>query len=112
MKFLRGQDPPCPWDEDVCYYAAGRGHLEVLKWARSQDPPCPWSRSGCRRGASESNHQHIVKWIDQQEDESDEEDSEYGPDAWLSDPDFEDWIDQQEDESDVEFSDLEYSDSD
>ena len=92
LKWARSQDPPCPWDEDVCYYAAGRGHLEVLKWARSQDPPCPWSRSDCRRVASQNDHQHIVKWIDQQEDESDEEDSEYGPDAWLSDPDFEDWM--------------------
>ena len=26
----------CPWDSYVCYYAAGNGHLEVLRWARSQ----------------------------------------------------------------------------
>ena len=95
LKWVRGQDPPCPWEEYTCALAAVGGHLEVLKWARSQDPPCPWSRSDCRRVASDSNHQHIVKWIDQQEDESDpdfKEDFEYGPDAWLSDPDFEDWM--------------------
>ena len=93
LQFLRTSG--CEWDESTCALAAVGGHLEVLKWARSQDPPCPWSRSDCRRVASDSNHQHIVKWIDQQEDESDpdfEEDFEYGPDAWLSDPDFEDWM--------------------
>ncbi|WZN66380.1 ANK_REP_REGION domain-containing protein [Chloropicon roscoffensis] len=73
LKWLRDQDPPCPWDKDTCVQAAYRGQLEMLKWLRSQDPPCPWSRSGCRRDASFYRHQHIVDWIDQQEDESDEE---------------------------------------
>ena len=50
-----------------------RGHLDVLKWACSQDPPCPWSRRDCRDLAFHSGHQHVVKWIDQQEDESDVE---------------------------------------
>ena len=52
--------------------------MEVLKWLRDQDPPCPWSRSKCRRRASKYGHQHNVDWIDQQEDESDwEEYGEY-----------------------------------
>ena len=66
LKFARGQDPPCPWDEWTCSYAAAGGHLEILKWARSQDPPYPWSRRGCRDRAI--GHQHIIDWIDQQED--------------------------------------------
>ncbi|WZN63635.1 hypothetical protein HKI87_08g51840 [Chloropicon roscoffensis] len=75
LKFLRGvMGPPCPWDGEICAAAAEEGHLEVLKWARSEDPPCPWSRSWCRWDASENDHQHIVTWIDQQEDESDVED--------------------------------------
>ena len=75
LKFLRGvMGPPCPWDGEICAAAAEGGHLEVLKWARSEDPPCPWSRSWCRWDASENDHQHIVTWIDQQEDESDVED--------------------------------------
>ena len=75
LKFLRGLDPPCPWDEETCGWAAGYGHLEVLMWARGQDPPCPWSRRECRKKAkaSKSGHQHIIDWIDQQEDESDVE---------------------------------------
>ncbi|WZN67007.1 hypothetical protein HKI87_17g85790 [Chloropicon roscoffensis] len=79
LKWARSQDPPCPWSDLTCASAAEGGHLEVLKWARSQDPPCPWIRSGCRGTASGSGHQHIVKWIDQQEDESDVEysDGEY-----------------------------------
>ena len=83
LKFLRGQDPPCPWSWTTCSGAAEGGHLEVLKWSRSQDPPCLWSRRHCRAAASMHGHQHVV-----------------------------DWIDQQEDESDLEYSDLEYSDSD
>ena len=71
LKFLRAQDPPCPWTDWTCSVVARGGHLDVLKWARSQDPPCPWSRSKCRRRASQSGHQHVVDWIDQQEDESD-----------------------------------------
>ena len=81
LQWLRGQDPPCPWDEVTCVWAARGGHLEVLKWARSQDPPCPWSRSHCRWEASESDHQHIVKWIDQQEDVSDVESSDSDSDS-------------------------------
>ena len=73
LKFARDQDPPCPWDQWTCTYAAGGGRLEVLKWLRSQDPPCPWSRSDCRAEASMHGHQHVVDWIDQQEDESDTE---------------------------------------
>ena len=73
LKWLRAQDPPCPWDEKTCRMAAQDGHLEILKWARSQDPPCPWSRSECKFTASQNNHQHIINWIDLEEDESDVE---------------------------------------
>ena len=73
LKWIHSEDPPCPWDEGTCYRAAKGGHLEVLKWARSQDPPCPWSRSECKFTASQNNHQHIINWIDLEEDESDVE---------------------------------------
>ena len=71
LKWLRSQDPPCPWDGRTCAWAAEGGQLEVLKWLRSEDPPCPWSRCKCREEASHNDHQHIVDWIDQREDESD-----------------------------------------
>ncbi|WZN65589.1 putative ankyrin repeat protein [Chloropicon roscoffensis] len=79
LKWLRAQNPPCPWNWEACWRAAEEGHLEVLKWLRSQDPPCPWSRSECREEASKSidGHQRIVDWIDQQEDESDVEYTEF-----------------------------------
>ena len=73
LKFLRSQDPPCPWDGGSCATAAWKGYLEVLKWLRDQDPPCPWRRSICIDIALGYRQQHIVDWIDQQEDESDEE---------------------------------------
>ena len=71
LKWARSQDPPCPWSVETCAFAAEVGHLDVLKWARSQDPPCPWSSYECREEAWYNEHHHIVKWIDQQEDESD-----------------------------------------
>ena len=71
LKFLRAQNPPCPWNESTCAEAASVGQLKVLKWLRAEEPPCPWSRSECREEASLNGHQHIIDWIDQQEDESD-----------------------------------------
>ena len=38
LKWVRSQDPPCPWDEGTCQEAAEGGHLEVLKWLRAQNP--------------------------------------------------------------------------
>ena len=69
LQWLRAQDPPCPWGWLTCAWAAKGGQLDVLKWVRSQDPPCPWSRHECR--AWVHGHDHIVQWIDQQDDESD-----------------------------------------
>ena len=70
LKWSRSQDPPCPWHPYACSRAAKGGHLEILKWLRSQDPPCPWYRGECLEEARVSGHEHVVKWIDQQEGES------------------------------------------
>ena len=64
LKWLRSQDPPCPWDEETCAGAARRGHLEVLKWARDQDPPCPWDASACSAAAL-GGHLDVVKFLRQ-----------------------------------------------
>ena len=61
------------FDEGACSGAASEGHLEALKWLRAQNPPCPWSRSECRNIAFQFGHRHVIDWIDQQEDESDVE---------------------------------------
>ncbi|WZN63310.1 putative ankyrin repeat protein [Chloropicon roscoffensis] len=62
LKFLRGLDPPCPWDEWTCIRAAEGGHLDVLKWAREQDPPCTWSADTCTYAAKEG-HLDVLKWL-------------------------------------------------
>ena len=62
LKWLRSQDPPCPWDEETCESAAGNGHLDVLKWLRSQDPPCPWDES-ISTAAAGGGHLEILKWL-------------------------------------------------
>ena len=49
----------CPWDENVCSYAAHGGHLEILKWARSEG--CPWDRWVCINSA-DKGHLEILKW--------------------------------------------------
>ncbi|WZN58624.1 putative ankyrin repeat protein [Chloropicon roscoffensis] len=67
LKWARSQDPPCPWDEATCGWAVLKGQLEALKWLRAQNPPCPWNRDECRKSASNKGYQHIVDWIDKQE---------------------------------------------
>jgi len=37
-----------PWDTSVCRAAAIHGNLCTLKWLRAQDPPCPWDVSTFR----------------------------------------------------------------
>ncbi|WZN65965.1 putative ankyrin repeat protein [Chloropicon roscoffensis] len=61
LKFLRGLEPPCPWDVNTCSHAAYGGHLEALKWARSQDPPCPWNEMTCA-DAARGGHLEVLKW--------------------------------------------------
>ena len=66
LKFLRSQDPPCPWNAETCGWAADGGHLEVLKWLRAQNPPCPWNWETCWR-AAEEGHLDVLKWMRAQE---------------------------------------------
>lgn len=63
IQWLRAQNPPCPWNENVCEIAAERGHFEVLKWLRNQNPPCPWSTS-TYKAAIKANHPDIAKWVE------------------------------------------------
>ena len=61
VKWLRVQNPPCPWGEDVCSSAAGNGHLDVLQWARSQDPPCRWG-TWILFGAASKGHLAVLQY--------------------------------------------------
>ena len=47
----------------ICWYAAEKGDLELLKWARSpeRDPPCHWNAWVCTRAATKG-HLNILKW--------------------------------------------------
>ncbi|CAN0338268.1 unnamed protein product, partial [Hapterophycus canaliculatus] len=40
LKWCRSKG--CPWDEDVCAFAAEEGHMDVLKWAVENG--CPWDK--------------------------------------------------------------------
>ncbi|WZN62372.1 ANK_REP_REGION domain-containing protein [Chloropicon roscoffensis] len=82
LQWARSQDPPCPWNLETCSYAVYEGQLEALKWLRAQNPPCPWSRYTCRELASENGYDHIVDWVDQQEEKSDDGDEVLVGDFW------------------------------
>ncbi len=62
LQWLRAQDPPCPWNEETCGYAAVGGHLKVLQWLRAQDPPCPWDEETCS-SAAENGHLEVLQWL-------------------------------------------------
>jgi hypothetical protein len=66
IKWLRSQDPPCPWPSHICNIAAKYGHLHVLQWLRTQNPPCPWS-SYTYTVAAKSGHLHILQWLHEQD---------------------------------------------
>ncbi len=62
LKWLRAQDPPCPWNEHTCLYAAQGGQLETLRWRRCQVPPCAWDKYTCRY-ATRGGHLEVLKWL-------------------------------------------------
>eukprot|EP01041_Mallomonas_annulata_P002711 gene2711-5336_t len=62
-RWIRSQDPPCPWNEQTCaYYASCERHLDALKWL-SQDPPCPWNINNCINKARNNSKQIILEWM-------------------------------------------------
>ena len=51
---------PVRGTRSVCYKAAIKGHLEVLRWARSKG--CPWDeRAPC--AAAAGGHLEVLKWL-------------------------------------------------
>jgi hypothetical protein len=39
LQWLRSQDPPCPWDQQVASLAEAGGHHELLQWALAHGAP-------------------------------------------------------------------------
>jgi hypothetical protein len=69
LRWLRTQNPPCPWDIETCTVTAaahGHGHLDVLKWLRTQNPPCPWGIETCTVTAA-NGHLDVLKWMRSQD---------------------------------------------
>ena len=60
LKFLRGLDPPCPWDEELVRRRQRRasGSFEVGK---DSEPPCPWDKMTCSEAAEEGTGS--LKWL-------------------------------------------------
>jgi len=60
LEVLRwARDHGCPWDDRTCYAAAACGHLEVLRWARERG--CPWHSLTCDK-ALLGGHLVVLKW--------------------------------------------------
>jgi len=56
------EEQGCRWDSSVCVVAAGKGHLEVIKWATVKDR----NRVDKRRtlcAAAEGGHVAVLKWM-------------------------------------------------
>lgn len=66
LRWLRCQNPPCPWGPWVCTSAVYRNHLNVLQWLRSRDLPCPWDEWTCLAAAAEG-HLELLQWLRAQE---------------------------------------------
>ena len=92
LRFLRSENPPCPWDENTCYSAIIKNNvplmqylrsdinpnnrcpwdekcceyaarnLEMLKLLRSEDPPCPWDWH-CSYEAARENNLEMLKFL-------------------------------------------------
>ncbi len=62
LKWLRSQDPPCPWDASACTAAAKDGHMGVLQWLHNQQPPCPWNETTSAAAAGEGR-EDILQWL-------------------------------------------------
>ena len=71
LRWARSQDPPCPWNAGVCAEAADGGHADILSWLRIQG--CPWTKADCKVIAERNGHTHVVRWIDEQPEDSDGE---------------------------------------
>ncbi|KAF8062625.1 hypothetical protein HT031_003954 [Scenedesmus sp. PABB004] len=54
--------PPLPWGEDVCFWAAARGNLEMLRWARAQAEPAPWDTGVCSI-AAQCGRLEALRWL-------------------------------------------------
>jgi hypothetical protein len=40
LQWLRGQDPPCPWDRDACLLSATMGEFwQTSEWVYAQEDP-------------------------------------------------------------------------
>ena len=53
------------YDEYTCMLAIDFGHFHLLKWLKAQNPPCPWNKQDCIEKASQKS-QEIVAWIMEQ----------------------------------------------
>lgn len=58
LKWLR--ENGCPWESRTLVWAAGGGHLEVVKWAHEQG--CPWD-SRMRGAAVASKNIEMINWV-------------------------------------------------
>lgn len=51
----------CPWDEDVCTFAAASGDIVQIERARARG--CPWDADKCVREAIRADHVDVVRWL-------------------------------------------------
>lgn len=61
LKWLRERE--CPWDEEVCSKAAGRGHIHILDYALDNDAPVGEGMEMLLRKAAKNGRMECVRWL-------------------------------------------------
>ena len=63
LKWVRTQDPPCPWNWRVTDYARLDKHFDLVKWLRTQDPPCPWMDRTKAKAIAYLGEAEVASWF-------------------------------------------------
>lgn len=63
LRFLRQQQPPCPWDATACTAAAGAGRAEMLQWMLFEAEPHCECDVWTTRAAARSGQLAILDWL-------------------------------------------------
>ena len=62
LSWIIRQKIPARWDESVCTAAIEGKHNSTLELLRSTKPPCPWGKSCCAMAAS-TGQLRVLKWM-------------------------------------------------
>ena len=61
LKFLRTQNPPCPWHKNCCAFAVRNNNMEMLRFLReAESQPCSWDEKCCIEACKNNNIEMLL----------------------------------------------------